>query len=228
MKSIDFCTWTGSAIHAQGTDNKGIKREIWMVDSRAGITFPTGRLPGYYVIMGRRSGVSPTGKRELIFMAEGENLNHELLFGLLTDDCMRYKCKTVYATLPRQDRRGGIGGFDDLWRYIKNKKVNLALTQAPAAQDVEYGKALIREYGEEGMIDLPPSDLRLTTLAAHMKDMVGAATEATQDEKGPDESKFYAFHAFRHVVCGFVKFNQVIKYHTPSKVDPRANPLGWT
>lgn len=229
MKSALHCQYTGNGVIAHIENEKGITERISMADVRAGVVFPTGALPGYYLMIARKWDQLPSGKRILYFMTEGESLVHEELFTKLTDDCIKFKCKTLYAELPRQDRKGGIGGFDDLYRFIRNKRMGINLIQAPAARDVEYGKALLREYWSEEAIKLPYSDINYTTIVSHLKPIRGfqEAGDGT-DDSNYNEDNLYAFHAMRHVLAGFVKYNNVIQYEKKFKKDPKANPKGWT
>jgi hypothetical protein len=224
MKSVTNCQYTGSGILAHGTDEKGVERRIPLADVRAGVVFPTGAQPGYYLLMGRKWDSLPSGKRPLLFMAEGEDIIHETLFSKLTDSCSKFKCKTVYANLPRQDRRGGVGGFDDLWRYIHNKKLGINLIPAPASDDREYGKALLREYWQDKALDLPDSDTTPTILRFQLRKLAGLR-EPGKDSV-IDETLLYAFHAMRYLLAGFVKFNNVIQYGRETKRDPRGQSLG--
>ena len=228
MKSISHCQNLGNNIVAFGVDDKGARREIYVVDVRAGISFPTGTLPGYFVLIGRQREQTVSGKNVLLFMAEGEDLMHEAMFATLTDACAKYKCRTVYADLPTQNRRGGVGGYDDLWRYLRNKKLKIALLPAPASDDVEYGKALIREFWTDKAMDLPELYTRPTTLRKHLKIMTGGLAEPGKDNKTPNEEALYAFHAMRYLVCGFVKYNNMIPFDVGVETSPRANAKGWT
>lgn len=227
MKSALRCQYTGSGILAHIEDDKGVERRINLADVRAGVVFPTGALPGYFLLMGRKWETLPAGKRPLMFLTEGQHIMHETLFGQLTDACSKFKCRTIYADLPRQDRKGGVGGFDDLWRYLRNRKLNINLIPAPAADDVEYGKALLREYWSDRAIDLPEMDVTSTTLRGQLRKLSGIK-EAGRDPGGVDERDLYAFHAVRFLIAGFVKFNNVIQYGREHRKDPRGNSRGWT
>jgi hypothetical protein len=218
MKSVSHCQWTGSGILAHCEDNKGVKHRIGLMDVRAGVWFPTGGLPGYYVMFGRRWDTVPTGKAQLLYLTEHEDIMHEPLFRALTDDCTKFRCKTLYAHLLRHDRRGGIGGYDDLWRYLKNRKLNVNLVPAPAAEDVDYGAALIREYIKDEAIEIPDTDETPTILRKQLSLI----------EPKTDKAPLYAFSALRFVLGGFVKFNNVIPYMPRSGHSEKANPKGWT
>ena len=54
MKSVNHCIDSGNSVIAEGKDLKGVMRKIYLQDSRAGIVFPTGSAPGYFVIIGRQ------------------------------------------------------------------------------------------------------------------------------------------------------------------------------
>lgn len=218
MKSVTHCKYTGTSVVAQAIDEKGVKREVYLQDARAAVVFPTGALPGYFVMMGRKREILPTGKSPLLFLTEGENLMHEILFSDLTDSCVKFKCKTIYANLPRTDRKRGVGGFDDLWRYLRNRKLAINLIPAPAADDVDYGRALVREFWIDKAFDIPDPHDRPTILRSQL---------AVLTPDGEDD-KLYAFHALRHLLCGFVKFNNVIAYDARPQKSEKANPRGWT
>ena len=226
MKSVTNCQYTGTGILAHAIDEKGVNRRITLADVRAGVVFPTGAQPGYFLIMGRKWESLSTGKRPLLFMAEGEDIIHETLFSKLTDSCAKFKCRTLYALLPRADRKGGVGGFDDCWRYLRNRKLQINLIPAPAADDVEYGKALLREYWQDRALDLPDPDVTPTTLRAQLRKLSGLSEPGK--DSGTDEKLLYAFNAMRYLLAGFVKFNNVIQYGREHRKDPRGNSRGWT
>jgi len=227
MKSISHCIYTGSGVVAQALDIKETKRQINLQDVRAGMVFPTGSMPGYFLILGREVELVPTGKPMMLFIHEAENIMHELLFQDFTDACTKFKCKTVYAYLPRQDRKRGVGGYDDLWKYLRNRRLKINLVPAPAAEDVEYGKALLREFWTDDAFDLPPMDSKPTVLRQQLKQLVGIR-DVSKDNKGLDESLLYAFHALRYVLTGFIKFTNVIQYLPKTEPSPRAAAGGWT
>jgi hypothetical protein len=227
MKSVTRCQYTGSGILAHAQDEKGVERRIALADVRAGVVFPTGALPGYYVLFGRKWTSLPAGKRPLMFLTEGQELVHEALFTKLSDACTKFKCRTIYADKPTANRVGGIGGFDDLWRYLRNRKLQINLIPAPAADDVEYGMALLREYWTERALDLPPTDLTPTILRGQLKTLPGLK-QPGKDDGAIDEKRLYAFHAMRFLLAGFVKFNNVIAYGVQARKDPRASSKGWT
>ncbi len=216
MESVTNCTYFGNSVIAQAIDDKGVKRYVYCSDVRAGIIFPTGKNPGYYVLFGQERETVPTGKHILLFLSEGEDIMHESLFSKLTDDCTKYMCKTVYAHLPRTDRRGGVGGYDDLWRYLRNRRLAINTIPAPAAEDVEYGRALLREFLKDKAIDIPAH--RPTILKRHLSQMTG-------DTK---EEDVYAHSAMRYLLTGYVKYNQPIPFEAKIQKSPKANPRGWT
>ena len=219
MRSVSHCQFTGSGVIAHAEDEKGVQHRVFLQDARAGVSFPTGGLPGYYVLIGRQFDTISTGKAKLLYLCEGEDIMHEPLFQSLTDACTKFKCRTLYAHLPRVDRRGGIGGYDDLWRYLRNKRLGINMMPAPAAEDEDYGKALIREYIKDRAIDVPEYEDNPTILRGQLR-------EITEDG---DAKHLYAFHALRLVIAGFVKFNQGIPYSPETrKSSAKANPKGWT
>ncbi len=226
MKSVSHCTHGSGSIIAEAFDEKDVKRQVYLSDVRSACVFPTGALPGYWLVFGRQRKQLPAGKYPLLFMAEGENIMHERLFEKLTDACSKYKCRTVYAYLPRADRKGGVGGFDDLWRYLHNRKLNINLIPAPAAEDVDYGKALAREFWEDGALDLPEMDSAPTILRAQLKQLSGIKERGR--DVGTGDEDLYAFHALRHLLAGYMKFNNVIPYAARGQKSPKADPRGWT
>jgi len=222
MKSVSRCTWNGNAVVAEAIDTKNVKRRVMLQDVRAGLIFPAETLPGYYVLFGREIEAKSVDKHKFLFMSEGESHTHDTLFSKLTDDCSKFKCKTVYAKLKRQDRRGGVGGYDDLWRYIKAKKLSINLIPAPAADDVEYGKTLLGEYWLDGCLDIPDFKITPTKLRAQIKKMDQDA------DISPDIDTLYSFHAFRYLISGFTKFANVIPYSPRQKQHDKASQKGWT
>ena len=123
MKSVSRCIWDGQSVIAQAKDHKDVDHRVFLQDVRAGIVFPTGGLPGYYVLFGRKTTKKSTDNPTYMYLTEDEHLRHERLFDSFTDACVKFKCRTVYAKIERQDRHGGIGGYDDLWRYVRAKKL---------------------------------------------------------------------------------------------------------
>lgn len=226
MKSVSHCRYTITSIIAEAVDDKDVHRQVYLSDVRGGVVFPTGALPGYFVMCGRKRKQLPAGKFPLLFCTEGESIVHEAMFTKLTDACMKFKCKTLYANLPRQDRHRGVGGFDDLWRYLRNRKLGINLVPAPASEDVDYGKALLREFWADQALELPSIDTNPTILRDHLQQLAGLR-EVGKAEGLKDEN-LYAFHALRYLLCGYVKFNNVIPWDARSGKNPKANPKGWT
>jgi len=228
MKSVSHCQYTGTGVLAHVVDEKDVKIRVSLLDVRAGVVFPTGSLPGYYVLFGRKAEQLPSGKLPIMYLTEGEHIMHDALFEMLTDACTEFKCRTIYAMMPPRDKRmASMGGFDDLWKYIRAKHLPIKVVPAPAAKDPDYGKAVAREYWADNALEVPPSDLNPTTLVKQSKDMAGII-ESGKADTGAQEDKLYAFHAMRHVLCGFVKFNNVVQYDQKPVKSARSDARGWT
>jgi hypothetical protein len=201
---------------ARGMSDNGVSAEVPLAEVRGAVSWPTGSLPGYYLLMGQEKGSNKHGKRPLLFLAEKEEKTNTSLFDSLTDDMARLKCSTIYAN------RGGnqtlIDGFyGALWDYLRNRRLSPRLVPAPSADDVEYGKVLIREWLKHNALDIPR--FSTTILREQLKKMV---TEGAIED-------FYAFHALRYLLAGFTKYPQRIAMSfAQSRNADRKDPRGWT
>jgi hypothetical protein len=201
---------------ARGINDNGIKTDVPLAEIRGAVTWPTGSLPGYYLLIGQEKGPNKYGKRPLLFLAEKEEKTNAPLFDSLTDDMARLKCFTVYAN--REGNQTLTDGFyRALWDYLRNKRLNPRLVPAPSADDVEYGKVLIQEWLKHDALDTPR--FSPTILRDQLKKMV---TEGAVEQ-------FYAFHALRYLLTGFIKYpRRNVAPFTQNRNADRKDPRGWT
>lgn len=227
IAAVKHCMEQGGGVVALCKDSRGPEVRRNLKDCRGGVVFPSGGWPGYFLLMGREFFTTKNGKNGLLFLSEGESIMHESLFSLMTDDCAKFKVRTLYAALPITDRHGGVGGFDDLFRWLKKKGLNgINLTAAPSSRDGGYGDALIKEYWMDGALDIQgkkgevAAEGELSTLRKQLRMMF---TDTDVNRAG-----LYAVEALRYLIAGYVKYENVVQYKRNVGKSPLANPKGWT
>jgi hypothetical protein len=216
MKKIISVLHFADGFIARGVNDNGVNGEIPIAEVRGAVTWPTGSLPGYYLLMGQEKGSNKHGKRPLLFLAEKEEKTITSLFDSLTDDMARLKCFTIYAN--REGNQTLIDGFyGALWDYLHNKRLTPRLFPAPSADDIEYGKVLIQEWLKHDSLDIPR--FSPTILRDQLKKMV---TEGAVEQ-------FYAFHALRYLLTGFAKYPaRIATPFAQNRNADRKDPRGWT
>jgi len=199
------------------SSGKWVHKHVDFSEARAAVVMPVSEHPGYFLIMGRETYPSPSGRNPLRFMMEGEEVLHDVLFQKLTDACRKCRSMTLYAKQERTTM-GMEGSYRELWQYIRKNQIGgIRLMPAPSSNDPEYGKTIVLEYIKSEALHVP----RGTILRPKLADMNKLQTL--------DES-FYAFHALRYVAAGFSKSKHMpLPFMTGSNASiDRKNAKGWT
>ena len=180
---------------ARGDNDNGTKVSIPLVDVMGSVVMPTGRYPGYYLIMGKRLAVNEFRKRPLLLLAERECQTMSEVFDKLSDDLRRLKCRTLYAKQERNQREVS-GFYRDLFQYLNSRRLNVNLMPAPSCNDYEYGRVLMVESFKSKVVELP--GYVKTVLKGQLRDI-------TNDSDVKDDA-LYAFHALRYILAGSEKY----------------------
>ena len=201
---------------AHGVNDGGAKVTLPLLEVRASVQWPTGKLPGYYLIMGKRAEKNSLGQNPILFLTEGEAAMPQDLYRNLTDDISRMRAIAVYADRGADRSVGMSGCYTDFFDYLGSRGLSVQLTPAPSADDTEYGVVLMREHIRQKTLEIPT--LRMTTLLSQIRQM----TPET------DYEDFYAFHALRYLLAGFAKFQEPVADWMMVKPAKQVSAAAWT
>ena len=216
MQRIDTVQPYAGGYIAHGINDGGVKATVPLMEVRAGVQWPTGKYPGYYLILGKKVEKTADGHNPLLFLCEGEEAMPQKLYQKLTDDISKMRAIAVYADRGA-DRSLGISGcYTDFFDYLGARGLGVQLTPAPSANDMEYGAVLMREHFKQSTLELPT--LKMTTIRAQIRQM-------TPDS---DFTEYYAFHALRYLLAGFAKFQEAVVDWMMVKPQKVVNAAGWT
>jgi hypothetical protein len=216
MQRIDTVQPYGGGYLAYGVNDGGAKVTVPLLEVRAGVEWPTGKFPGYYLVLGKRAQKNELGFNPLLFLSEGEEPLPQNLYRKLTDDISKMRAIAVYADRGADRSVGMSGCYTDFFDYLGSRGLSISLTPAPSAADKEYGVVLMREHIKQKTLELPT--LRMTILLGQLKQM-------SQDT---DYEDFYAFHALRYLLAGFAKFQEPVMDWMMTKPPKRVSAAAWT
>lgn len=162
-------------------------------DVRAGLTWPCGNAPGYFIILGQLPYKNELGERELTFLKEGVAENLKNLFQSLSDAAQMLLSENIYTNLS-PDFDGYVQMFMDF--CSKNEIRRLYLQEAPWISNFQYGLYLAHEF--------------LGNYALEIDKQTIAGQQLGQIPKGdpgehPDQT-FWAVNALRYLVGAYKKF----------------------
>jgi hypothetical protein len=216
MQRIDTVQPYAGGYIAHGINDGGAKAQVSLLEVRAGVQWPTGKWPGYYLILGKRAQKNDLGQNPLLFLCEGEDTMPQSLYQKLTDDISKMRAIAVYANQGADRSMGMSGCYTDFYDYLGSRGLSINLTPAPSATDREYGAVLMREHLKQKTLEFPA--LKRTTVHAQIRNM----TENT------DYEDFYAFHALRYLLAGFAKFQEAVVDWMTVKPAKQVNAQAWT
>jgi len=210
MQRVDTVQPYAGGYLAHGINDGGANVTVGLSEVRVGVQWPTGKYPGYYIILGKRVKKNTEGQNPLLFLCEGEERMPQNLYQKLSDDISKMRAIAVYA-----DRHEG-GCYADFFDYLGARGLNIQLTPAPSATDKEYGAVLMQEHMKQKTLQFPA--LKMTTIFTQIRSMT----------KGTDYEEFYAFHALRYLLAGFAKFQEPVVDWMMVKTPKAVNAQGWT
>lgn len=216
MQRIDTVQPFAGGYIAYGINDGGAKAQVTLMEVRAGVQWPTGKYPGYYLILGKKAEKNPDGQNPLLFLCEGEDAMPQNLYRSLTDDISKMRVVAVYADRGADRSTGMSGCYTDFFDYLGAKGLSVQLTPAPSANDIEYGAVLMREHYRQKTLELPT--LRMTTIRSQIRQMT---PEANYED-------FYAFHALRYLLAGFAKFQEPVMDWMTTKPPKKISAAAWT
>ena len=216
MQRIDTVQPYAGGYIAHGVNDGGAKVTLPLLEVRAGVQWPTGKFPGYYLILGKRAQKNDLGYNPLLFLCEGEEPLPQNLYRKLTDDISKMRAIAVYADRGADRSVGMSGCYTDFFDYLGSRGLSVQLTPAPSATDKEYGVVLMREHVKHKILELP--NVRMTILLGQLKQM-------SQDS---DYEEFYAFHALRYLLAGFAKFQEAIVDWMMVQPAKKISAAAWT
>lgn len=216
MQRIDTVQPYAGGYIAHGINDGGAPAQVTLLEVRAGVQWPTGKYPGYYLIMGKKAEKNADGQNALLFLCEGEEAMPQNLYARLTDDISKMRAIAIYADRGADRSIGMSGCYTDFFDYLGARGLSVQLTPAPSANDIEYGAVLMREHYRQKTIEFPT--LRMTTIRGQIRQMT---PEVNYEE-------FYAFHALRYLLAGFAKFQEAVVDWMMVKPREKISAAGWT
>lgn len=197
MRKINYVQRFATGYLANGISDNGVSAQIALIEIRGAVVKPVEDQPGYYLYFGMMKEPNIYSKYPIMFLAEGTATTYADLITKLMDDASRLKASVLYAEMPRE-KKNAQGFYRDLWNFRYKNCLPCQIKPAVSANDHEYGMALVQEWSKEKSIIRPQLvETVLTEQIASERGMVEGV-----DLKAPD---WYAFHALRYLLAGFVK-----------------------
>ena len=171
---------------------------------RAGLSWPTEEVYGYFIILGEEylgGGTAfegqPPKRGKILLLAEQEIQSHFLNDTLkaLTDECALVGCHNVYAQFEEEPELN----MEEvrLARELLNKQeMSISLLPAPYHKSFKLGVDIIRFFLSDALLDLPETSLAGQQLA----------TLSQTDLSDKPEVKFVAVNGLRFAVGAFHKY----------------------
>lgn len=207
MKEVLYIQRFANDFLANCINDKGVKQQVPIIETRGAVVPPVGEFPGYFVFFGMTSVPNIFGKYPLLFLCEGEYRTHGPLSQTLFNDAARMKASIIYAD--RGATRGKQSGFyQHLWKIQTSKKMTTRVVPAPSPEDVDYGMGIIRDWTREDAIKRP--QITPTVLVRQLSE------DMREGEVNPSDDRWHAFHAMRYLIAGFIK-SPPIATRRPSK-----------
>jgi len=126
MQKIDTVMPFAGGFIAYGINDGGAKETVPLLEVRAGVQWPTGRWPGYYLILGKKAVASPLGHNPLLFLAEGEEHLPQNLYRRFTDDIVRMRANDIVINRLERARRHRPGKLITCLAYYHKKRAQKA------------------------------------------------------------------------------------------------------
>jgi hypothetical protein len=216
MQRIDTVRPLAGGYIAYGINDGGAEATVALLEVRASVEWPTGKWPGYYIILGKRAEKNAAGQNPLLFLTEGEATMPHDLYRSLTDDLAKMRAAAVYADRGADRSVGMSGHYTDFYDYLGARGLSVQLTPAPSATDKEYGVVLMREHFRQKTLELPT--IRRTIIQSQIRQMTPES----------DYDDFYAFHALRYLLAGYAKFQEPVVDWMMVKPGKQVSAAGWT
>jgi len=211
MKEVFYIQKFGNGYLARGLSENNMKINVGLIDVRAAVQPPEAEYPGYYLIMGMKNEPNQYGKYPLMFVAEKAEPTFDGLLEFFADDSSRTKVSTVYCPRPVKIKNTQ-GFFKDLWNFRYQQGLPFQVKPAISVQDYIYGKALLEEWTVEKSLIRPM--FADTILSQQI-----ASDDGLNEESDISEPRWFAFHALRYLISGFIKF--------PPDTVKRRSSTGW-
>lgn len=165
---------------------------IGFVSIRAGLSWPSGHAPGYFVLLGQRTQENARGRCPLLFIAEGEERDPQTLFLRLSNEASTFYCGKVYADLSPK-----LIGMETLFSHFKTEHEiqGLSLLDAPYKENFQVGLTFIKKWASEAALEIEPESILAGQLSRIPRGELGESPEA----------EWYAVNALRFVLAAFEK-----------------------
>ena len=199
-KIISVIQWGGGYL-AEGITDNDVKAQIALVDIRGAIIPQTDISPGYFLYFGMKKEPNQYGKFPIIFLSEGKQDPESDSFADLVkdmfDDASRLKASTIYCEQPKEKKTSG-GFYRYVWEYRRIKNLPCQVRPAVSSKEPQYGYTLLQEWSKQKAIIRP---IYIDTIFKQQLASEDGMLEGS-DLKSPE---WYAFHAIRFILAGFVK-----------------------
>ena len=171
---------------------------------RAGLTWATSETPAFYVILGEEhvgktkyQGERPhRGKLKFFKEQEISSLFLDKLFSKLSDDCVLFGCKHVYADL--RDSHETDAEFFHSFVY-DNEVGSISMQEAPFLENFALRVSLIKRFMNDGrLVDIPKNSI----VREQLKRLATSDLEDAECEK-----RFYAVSALSFSIAAFYKLS---------------------
>uniref|UniRef100_A0A6M3IK38 Terminase n=1 Tax=viral metagenome TaxID=1070528 RepID=A0A6M3IK38_9ZZZZ len=196
MKDVLYIQRFADGFLANCINDKDVKQQVAIIETRGAVVSPIDEHPGYYLFFGMTKHPNIFKKHPLLFLCEAEHTTHGQLIEALFNDASRMKASVIYSNRG-SSRKQQAGFYRDVWTHRVRQNVPLRVMPAPSVKDVDYGRGIIQDWTREDAIVRPKK--RRTVLARQMTE------EMREQVVDPAEDRWYAFHALRYLIAGFIK-----------------------
>ena len=200
QKIINVIAYGGGYL-ANGINDNGVKTQVPLIDIRGAIITPTDTTPGYFLYFGMKKNMNQYGKYPILFLSEGiqdpESESFADLVKELFDDAGRLKASTIYCEQPKERKNSG-GFYRYVWEYRRINNLPCQVRPAPSPKETEYGFTLMQEWSKHRSIIRP---IYVDTVFKQQL----ASEDGMLEGSDLKSNEWYAFHALRFILAGFVK-----------------------
>lgn len=192
MKEVLYTQKFADGYLAHCMNDKDVKEQVSLIEIRGAVIKPVEIYPGYFVFFGMMKEPNIFQKYPIMFLCEGEARTQGPLLEKMFNDASRMKASVIYADRERQGKMEGF--YQDIWRERRQRNLPLRVMPAPSPDDIDYGVGILRDWSRDKAVERP----RITKTI--LSDQISSMTDETEID-----ASFYAFHALRFLLAGFVK-----------------------
>ncbi len=181
-------------------DREGLEVKVFRA-IKGGLSWPGSDSPGYYIILGEEDRPILAGRKErgkLILFTEKmlPSVFPDVFCKHVTDDCSTTYCQNIYTSLVTEE--GKISEEVEFYRDWKYRhEVSMGnLQEAPYSDNFALGISYIRQWIDDGLLELPKDSLAwIQLINFSRKDL----------DTSDVEERFFAINALRFVIASFHK-----------------------